>query len=99
MAARRRSPPLLTLVPADLVHRVAALGDHLLERNATFRVLPEVVPRNGDGAAVFRSQFLAVLVADHDFEQLDDGVELGGAQPIKQLVGLLSVHLATIRIA
>ena len=41
-------------VVADLVHREAALRDHLLKGKAAFRVLPEIVTRGSDGAAVFR---------------------------------------------
>jgi len=81
-------------VVADLVHGEVALGDDLLEGNAPFRVLPEVLTRGGDGAAVFRSQFF-VVTAKHHFEQSDDGVELGGAELIDQLMRLLSVHSTT----
>ena len=82
---------------ADLVHSQAALGDDLLERDATFGVLPEVLTRGGDSAAVFRGRFL-VVTGEHHFEQSDDGVELGCAELIEQLVRLLSVH-STITIS
>jgi hypothetical protein len=41
----------LPAVMANLGHGEAALGDYLLEGNAAFRVLPEVVTRSGDGAS------------------------------------------------
>jgi hypothetical protein len=81
-------------VVADLVHSETAFGDDLLERNAAFRVLPEVLARGGDGTAVFRGRFL-VVTREHHFEQSDDGVELGGAELIEQLMCLLSVHSTT----
>ena len=37
---------------ADLVQGEATLGDHLLEGHAAFWVLPEVITRNSDRAAV-----------------------------------------------
>jgi hypothetical protein len=63
---------------ADLVHGKTALGDDLLEGNAAFRVLPKVLTRGSQGAAVFRGRLL-VVIAEYYFEQSDDGVELGGA--------------------
>jgi len=87
---------LLALL-ADLVHGEAAFGNHLLEGNAAFRVLPEVVARSGDGAAVRFSQFLAVLIEGHHFEQFGDGVELAGAELVEQLVGVLSVRHSALQ--
>ena len=52
---------------ADLVHGKTALGDDLLEGNAAFRVLPEVIARGSQSATVFRGRLL-VVIAEHRFE-------------------------------
>jgi hypothetical protein len=46
---------------ADLVQGEAALGDHLLEGHAALRVLPEVVTRNSDRAAVLPGHAFIVV--------------------------------------
>jgi hypothetical protein len=64
--------PVSVLVIADLIHREAALGGDLFERDASFRILLKVFPRGGDSATVFFGQRLLFLGIHHYPEELKD---------------------------
>ena len=65
-----------------LIHGEAEIGDHLLEGDAAFGVLAEVLARGGSGAAVFVGQRFVVRL-DHDFEKLQDRGYLVRAEPFQ----------------
>jgi hypothetical protein len=76
-------------VTENLIHRKAALGGELIERNAFFRMLPEVFARSGDGAPVFFAQWLLGWF-HHYFEELKNGGDLIGPQLLDQFMDVLS---------
>ena len=58
-------------VIADLVHSEAALRNDIFERNADLRILPELLARSSDNAAILFGQPF-VFVVKHHFKQLND---------------------------
>jgi len=82
----------------------AQIGNHFFERNAL--VISEPLFGGGDGARFFFTLRLVVdgRMADRDvfgvgqnFEQMDYGFELAGAELVEHLVGVLFVHGSFLR--
>jgi hypothetical protein len=81
----------LALVAANLVHGEAAFSDHMFEGNASFGVLPEVLPRGAHGLAIVFAQPILIWIYNR-FEQLNHRVQLNRPELIEQLVGVLLIR-------
>ena len=78
---------LVTLI-SNLVHGEIGFGNQVLERDAAFWILPEILARGSDGTTIIVGD-LFVLLSEQNLKQIYNGRQLAGSELLKQIVRVL----------